>query len=91
MNSRFAYHYLNNHRRHRLENYFYPDDLRKLPIPKIEFQDQQPLALLADNILTLKRSNPQADTSALEAEIDRMVYKLYDLTAEEIDIVGHQV
>ncbi len=27
------------------------------------------------------------DTSALEAEVDQMVYKLYDLTAEEIAIV----
>jgi hypothetical protein len=28
-----------------------------------------------------------ADTSALEREIDEMVYKLYDLTPEEIAIV----
>ena len=87
INSRFAYHYLNNHRRHRLENYFYPDDLRKLPVPKIALDDQQPLITLVDQILTMKKSNPQADTSTLEAEIDHIVYKLYGLTAKEIDVV----
>lgn len=29
----------------------------------------------------------QADTSALEKQIDEMVYKLYDLTPEEIGVV----
>ena len=38
-------------------------------------------------ILTLKEENPQADTSALEAEIDRMVYELYGITEEEIAII----
>lgn len=87
INSRFAYGYLNNHRRHRLENYFYPDDLRKLPIPQITLDDQQSLITLVDQILFMKKSNPEADTSALETKIDQLVYKLYDLTAEEIAIV----
>ena len=38
-------------------------------------------------ILALKQKDPQADTSALERQIDQMVYKLYGLTAEEIAIV----
>jgi len=91
MNSRFAYHYLNNHRRHRLENYFYPDDLRKLPIPKIALDDHEPFISLVDQILSLKKSDPQTDTSALEAEINRMVYDLYGLTAEEIAIVEESI
>jgi len=91
INSRLAYHYLNNHRRHRLENYFYPDDLRKLPIPKIALDNQQSLITLVDQILSLKKSDPQADTRALETEIDRMVYELYGLTAEEIAIVEESV
>ena len=28
-----------------------------------------------------------ADTSALESEIDKLVYRLYDLTSEEIAVV----
>jgi len=46
---------------------------------------------LSNQILTLKKSDPQADTSALETEIDRMVYDLYGLTAEEIAIVEESV
>jgi hypothetical protein len=34
-----------------------------------------------------KLDNPEADTSALEREIDFMVYELYGLSEEEIAIV----
>lgn len=34
-----------------------------------------------------KKYNPSADTSALESEIERLVYQLYGLTEEEIKIV----
>ena len=40
-----------------------------------------------NQILSLKKENPEADTTALEKEIDQMVYKLYGLTEEEIAIV----
>ena len=42
---------------------------------------------LAGRILTAKKADPNADTSALEAEIDKLVYRLYDLTPEEIAVV----
>ncbi len=38
-------------------------------------------------ILAAKQKDPSADTSALERQIDKMVYALYDLTPEEIEIV----
>ena len=34
-----------------------------------------------------KQREAQADTTAWEREIDRLVYKLYDLTPEEIKLV----
>ncbi|MEK6574443.1 MAG: hypothetical protein AABZ58_09045 [Chloroflexota bacterium] len=37
-----------------------------------------------ERILSAKRHDPETDTTALEQEIDRLVYKLYDLTPEEI-------
>ncbi len=40
-----------------------------------------------EQILDAKRENPQADTSKLECEIDCLVYKLYDLSEDEIRIV----
>jgi len=36
---------------------------------------------------TAKSVDPQADTSALEGEIDQLVYQLYGLSQEEIYIV----
>ncbi len=42
-------------------------------------------------ILTVKKANPQADTSKLEKEIDVLVYELYGLTEEEIQIVEESV
>ncbi len=42
---------------------------------------------IVNSIIELKKQNPSADTSALESEIDRLVYRLYGLTEEEIEIV----
>ncbi|NLJ08545.1 MAG: hypothetical protein GX437_12855 [Sphingobacteriales bacterium] len=42
---------------------------------------------IVDQILTAKKANPQADTTALEKQIDTLVYQLYDLTEAEIAII----
>lgn len=42
---------------------------------------------LVKRCLAQKSQNPAADTTALEAEIDQLVYALYGLTEEEIKIV----
>jgi hypothetical protein len=42
---------------------------------------------LVDRILAVKKADPNADTSELEAEIDQLVYKLYGLTEDEIAVV----
>ena len=42
---------------------------------------------LVHKILAAKKGNPQTDTSEWEREIDLLVYKLYDLTEEEIRVV----
>lgn len=46
---------------------------------------------LVDQILAAKAADPDADTSAWEAEIDQLVYQLYGLTNEEIRIVEESV
>jgi hypothetical protein len=45
------------------------------------------MVVAVEKILALKKENPEADVSALETEIDQLVYKLYDLTEEEVKIV----
>lgn len=62
-------------------------DLETLPLLIIEQCEQKPFITLVDQILSAKQKDPDTNTSALERQIDRMVYKLYDLTPEEIAIV----
>jgi hypothetical protein len=58
-----------------------------IPIPEISTDEKRPFITLVDRILAAKKRNPDVDTSALEREIDQLVYKLYGLTEEEIAIV----
>ncbi len=59
----------------------------KLPIPNIGLQQQSGIIKLVESVLAAKKADPGADTSAFEAEINRLVYSLYSLTPEEIGIV----
>ena len=62
----------------------------KLPIMG-EGVKYQNFDTLVTQILTAKKANSQADTTGLEAEIDQLVYELYGLTEEEIQIVEESV
>ena len=66
-----------------------------MPFIKISSERQKPFIQLVDQILSITKSddyldNPdkQAKVKRLEKEIDQLVYKLYELTPEEIEIVG---
>ena len=85
MNSRFAREFLMANRRSNIN--LYPDDWKKLPIPDVSPEKQAPIIELVDQILDAKRTNPNADISNLENEIDQIVYLLYGLTADENEIV----
>lgn len=58
-----------------------------LPIKSILLEGQDVFSNKVNQILSLKKSNPESDTAKLEAEIDQIVYNLYGLTADEIAIV----
>ena len=60
---------------------------KQLPIYEASSEQQQSIIELVDLILDEKRANPYADTTALEEEIDKKVYKLYGLTPEEIAVI----
>ena len=62
-------------------------ELEQLPIPTMSDADREKLNNLASQIMEAKRTDPDADVSALENEIDEIVYLLYDLTLDEIKIV----
>ena len=49
------------------------------------------LSALSDKILRLRSQNSNCDTSYIESEIDQLVYVLYGLTAEEIELIGKSI
>ncbi len=60
-----------------------------IPIPQIPVSAQQPFIALVEQILVKKEQNE--DTTELETQIDQMVYELYGLTAEEIEIIENSI
>jgi len=72
---------------------YFTQFIEQLPICPIDFAKSaenainDTLVALVDQILAAKRADAAADTSRLEAEIDRHVYALYGLTEAEIKIV----
>ena len=63
------------------------EPLQGIPLPVVDVSQQQPIIALVDKILAAKKADPQADTSAWEAEIDFLVYKLYGLSYDEVLVV----
>lgn len=63
------------------------NDVRMLPIPKALDPRQQDISSRVARILSAKNEDPSANTSKLEAEIDQLVYQLYNLTGDEIDLL----
>ena len=61
--------------------------VKEFPIPMVPHDQQIQVIRLVDQIFDTKRTDPDADASQLENEIDQVVYSLYNLTPEEIAIV----
>ncbi len=62
-------------------------DWQRLPIPYVPPEKQAPTVALVERILATKKADKTADTTVLEAEIDRLIYQLYVLTVDEIAVV----
>ncbi|WP_337871664.1 TaqI-like C-terminal specificity domain-containing protein, partial [Ignavibacterium sp.] len=67
------------------------DTVVEFPIKIISEINQKPFINLVDEILAIKKQNPDIDTQHLEDQIDIMVYKLYNLTYEEVEIIDSQI
>lgn len=88
LNSKLYYLWLYNKWKRKGENLeLYQKPLSEIPIKKISLEAQKPFIDLVDKIIEKKKFNLEADTSDLEHQIDEMVYELYWLTEEEIQIV----
>ncbi len=67
--------------------HIYPEHIRNIPIPLVSKGAQQPVIELVERILMAKKKNAVVDTSEWEAQIDHLVYELYELTEEEIALI----
>lgn len=69
------------------------NNLEKLSIPKINSKNEKladELINLVDEILKAKEQDENANTQELENKINSIVYKLYNLTEEEIKIIENK-
>ena len=62
-------------------------EFRKIPFPNGIEAEREFLEAKVKVILETKAADPDADTSALETEIDEKICDLYELTPEEREIV----
>ena len=69
----------------------YQKPLSEVPIKRIPVSEQQPFIHLVNQILGIKQSNPDADVSSLESQIDNLVYQLYVLEPDEIAIIENEI
>jgi len=66
---------------------FKPMYVSQIPIPAATPVQQAAIEVIVERILAVKQTNSAADVTALEAEIDEQVYRLYGLTAAEVRVV----
>ena len=62
-------------------------EIDNIPIPSFSSEQIVEMKENVSLILSKKRNDHQSDTSALEQEIDRLVYVLYGLTNKEVSII----
>jgi adenine-specific DNA-methyltransferase len=66
---------------------YYPQSVSLLRIKQGTESEQKQLVALVDRIIAAKQRDADADTSALDREIDELVYDLYGLTNDERKLV----
>lgn len=62
-------------------------DIKEFPLPKVNSDERKILMRLVDDVTTIKKGKSIAETSALENQIDFLVYHFYGLTYDEVLIV----
>ncbi len=66
---------------------FSPSNVSEIPIPDVSKNNCDDIVKKVNQIITAKSVDIASDTSELESEIDQLVYSLYKLTPEEMEIV----
>ena len=64
--------------------------LSSIPVPKISKEQLSMITKVVDKIIDIKKLNNEVDISTYLSQIDNIIYKLYELTYDEILIVDPQ-
>ena len=67
-----------------------PMYIEQIPIIKPDDKSRKEIETTVQKILDSKKQNPEANTTELEAKIDKLVYELYGLSEEEIGVVERE-
>jgi hypothetical protein len=93
LNSKLIYLWLYNRGKRKGEMLeLYPTSTEQIPIPsliigaKLKVEQKQIIELVKE-IIEIKQKDSKSDTRTKERQIDQLVYKLYDLTPEEIALI----
>ncbi len=73
---------------------FKPMFIERIPIPIPDYRNNaliNNIEQLCQEIIDVSRKEPLADISNIESKIDQLVYKLYDLTEDEIKLVEGKI
>lgn len=61
--------------------------INNLPLKNFDLDSKKQLVEKVDKIISIKLLKNNANTSSLEAEIDRILYGIYNFTSKEIEII----
>ena len=59
-------------------------DIKNLPFIEIESDE---IIQIVEKILISKKQNPNIDVALYEAQIDKIVYSIYNLSSEEVELI----
>lgn len=63
----------------------------KIPVKPITAEAEQPYKTIVQQIMTIKKADPLADISTLDAELNKMIYEYYGITPEEQVVIEETV
>ena len=71
--------------------HFYPNQMKALAIKKINGEQQKELISIVNQLHSELKDNIKSDVTLIENQIDILVYKLYNLTYEEVKIIDPNI
>ena len=64
--------------------------VERVPVPRLASEEQNPFIYLVDRVLLEMTTNLKADVRELEDELNRKIYRLYELTPKEIQSIVNE-